>query len=158
MLSIICIALLHISTWALLACFASFPREPIIFFPFSFLFCHSPLASGRLGVTNGSTLALISSSLESVKLTKRFAAREICLIFLTRDLHVSLSSESYFALWSPTCFWWSWGRRRDFCTFWLTILWMCFSVAVTMFKQKTTNCSINSTKFMLNVLDFKTAA
>ena len=34
MLSIICIALLHISTWALLACFASFPREPIIFFPF----------------------------------------------------------------------------------------------------------------------------
>ena len=34
MLSIICIALLHTSTRALLACFASFPREPIIFFPF----------------------------------------------------------------------------------------------------------------------------
>ena len=38
---------------------------------FSFLFCHSPLASGRLGVTNGSKLASISSSLESVKLTKK---------------------------------------------------------------------------------------
>ena len=83
------------------------PREPyspvLLVFRvnrlFSFLFCHSPLASGRLGVTNGSKLlASISSLLESVKLTKRFAACANLLDFLNSGLAcLSLSSESYFA-------------------------------------------------------------
>ena len=64
-LSIICIALLDISTWALLACSANFPRSDyfrFIFFPF--LSSSFPLLACRpLGVTSGWKLALIFSSL-----------------------------------------------------------------------------------------------
>ena len=63
-----------------------------IFFPFLSSSFPSTLASRRFEVTSVSKLALISSSLESVELTKRFAACVNLLDFLN------------FTLWSPTCF------------------------------------------------------
>ena len=74
-----------------------------IFFPFLSSSFPSTLASRRFEVTSVSKLALISSSLESVELTKRFATCVNLLDFLNSG-HVSLSSEFYFALWSPTYF------------------------------------------------------
>ena len=100
-LKLICACQLNLTCPAYFVCCPSFafpyctsPREPyspaLLVFRvnrlFSFLFCHSPLASGRLGVTNGSKLASISSSLESVKLTKRFAACANLLDFLNSGL------------------------------------------------------------------------
>ena len=58
----------------------------VIFFPFLSSSFPSTLASGWFGVTNGSKLALISCSLESVELTKKFAVCANLLDFLNSGL------------------------------------------------------------------------
>ena len=105
-LSIIFIALLHISTWALLACLASFPRcSDFCFLIFLLSFSSllpSTLASGESGFPTGSLTTSRPSSLESME--SRFAAVQTCWSFVTRGGHTCVSNGFCFALWSPTFF------------------------------------------------------
>ena len=93
-LSIIFIALLHISTWALLACLASFPRcSDFCFLIFLLSFSSllpSTLASGESGFTTGSLTTSRPSSLESME--SRFAAVQTCWSFVTRGGHTCVSN------------------------------------------------------------------